>query len=401
MRLAYLDCVGGLAGDMMLAALLDAGAPEQVLREVPGRLGLDGVELRLERVERHGIGALHLDVLDHGQRAESSPARLAHPPRSWVSIRDQLGAAELLESVRSRALSVLRRLAEAEGSIHGVSPEEVHFHELGAVDTLVDVVGAVTLLASLGVERLVCSPLPLGRGTVHTTHGVLPLPAPATARLLRGAQVVGVELDAELVTPTGAALATGLADEWGPIPAMRLERDGFGAGTADFAERANLVRVLLGEGDGEQPPAMHQVVLLETNLDDLIPEFIPDAAERCLAAGALDVWTAPVTMKKGRPGLIFSALARPADQNRVARAILEHTSALGVRVSSLQRYELDRELRFVELDGHEVRIKLGRLDGRVVNLAPEHDDCAAIANATGRPIKSIWAAALAAARDLV
>jgi hypothetical protein len=378
---------------MMLAALLDAGAPEQVLREIPGRLGLDGVELRLERVERHGIGALHLNVLDHGQRAESGPAR------SWVSIRDQVSAAELGESVRSRALSVLRRLAEAEGGIHGVSPEEVHFHELGAVDTLVDVVGAVTLLASLGVERLVCSPLPLGRGTVRAAHGVLPLPAPATARLLRGAQVIGVELDAELVTPTGAALATGLADDWGPIPAMRLERDGFGAGTADFAERANLVRVLLGESDGGDGPPVQDVVLLETNLDDLIPEFIPDAAERCLAAGALDVWTAPVTMKKGRPGLIFSALARPADQNRVARAVLEHTSALGVRVSRLQRYELDRELRSVDVDGHEVRIKLGRLDGRVVNLAPEHDDCAAVANATGRPIKSIWAAALAAARE--
>jgi hypothetical protein len=353
------------------------------------------VELRLERVERHGIGALHLNVLDHGRRAESGPAR------SWVSIRDQVSAAELGESVRSRALSVLRRLAEAEGGIHGVSPEEVHFHELGAVDTLVDVVGVVTLLASLGVERLVCSPLPLGRGTVRAAHGVLPLPAPATARLLRGAQVIGVELDAELVTPTGAALATGLADDWGPIPAIRLERDGFGAGTADFAERANLVRVLLGESDGGDGPRVQDVVLLETNLDDLIPEFIPDAAERCLAAGALDVWTAPVTMKKGRPGLIFSALARPADQNRVARAVLEHTSALGVRVSRLQRYELDRELRSVDVDGHEVRIKLGRLDGRVVNLAPEHDDCAAVANATGRPIKSIWAAALAAAREFV
>ena len=244
MRLAYLDCVGGLAGDMMLAALLDAGAPAQVLREVPGRLGLDGVELRLERVERHGIGAMHLDVLDHGQRAESGP------PRSWVSIRDQLGAAELEESVRSGALAVLGRLAEAEGGIHGVAPEEVHFHELGAVDTLIDVVGVVTLLASLGVERLVCSPLPLGRGTVRATHGVLPLPAPATVRLLRGAQVVGVELDAELVTPTGAALATVLADDWGPIPAMTLERDGFGAGTSDFTERANVVRVLLGSAAG-------------------------------------------------------------------------------------------------------------------------------------------------------
>jgi len=397
-KLIYLDCVGGIAGDMLLAALLDAGAPEEALRKLPGRLGLDGVELRVERVERHGIGALHLDVLAHGRSADTGP------PRSWISIRDQVGAAELDWGVRLRALVVLRRLAEVEASIHGVSPEEVHFHELGAVDTLIDVVGAVTLLASLGVERLVCSPLPLGRGTVQAAHGMLPLPAPATARLLQGAQVVGVELEAELVTPTGAALATVLADEWGPIPAMTLERDGFGAGTSDFAERANVVRVLLGSAPDESTldesaPARGEVALLETNLDDLIPEFIPDAVERCLAAGALDVWAAPVTMKKGRPGLVFSALARPADQDRVAQAILEHTSALGVRVSSLQRYELEREWGSVDVDGHRVRIKLGRLDGRVVNVAPEHDDCKFAADATGRPIKSIWAAALAAARE--
>ena len=392
-RIAYLDCVGGLAGDMLLSALLDAGAPEQDLRSVPERLGLDGVELRVERVERHGIGALHVDVLGGGESAESGP------PRSWISIRDQLGAAELDWGVRLRALVVLRRLAEVEASIHGVSPEDVHFHELGAVDTLVDIVGAVTLLASLGVERLVCSPLPLARGMVQAAHGVLPLPAPATARLLHGVPVVGVELEAELVTPTGAALASVLADEWGPIPPMTIERDGFGAGTSDFKERANVVRVLLGSAADEPAPARGEVVLLETNLDDLIPEFIPDALERCLAAGALDVWTAPVTMKKGRPGLIFSALARPADQDRVAREILEHTSALGVRLSSLRRYELDRGWGSVDVDGHEVRIKLGRLDGRVVNVAPEHDDCKAVADATGRPVKSIWAAALAAARE--
>jgi hypothetical protein len=408
-RIAYLDCVGGLAGDMLLAGLLDAGAPEDVLRELPERLGLDGVSLRVERVERHGIGALHVDVIGSGGGLAAPPpspdAQLAgsQSQRSWVSIRDQVGSAWLDESVRARALRILQRLAEVEADIHGVSPEDVHFHELGAVDTLIDVVGAVTLLAELGVERLVCSPLPLGRGTVAAGHGVLPLPAPATARLLQGAPVVGVELEAELVTPTGAALATGLADAWGPIPPMTLERDGFGAGTADFAERANVVRVLLGSAHAAESgpaPRLAEVVLLETNLDDLIPEFVPDAAERCLAAGALDVWTAPVTMKKGRPGVVLSALARPEHREAVARAIIEHTSALGVRVSSMQRYELEREFATVDVSGHQVRVKLGRLDGRVVNVAPEHDDCAAVARATGRPIKSVWAAALAATREL-
>jgi uncharacterized protein (TIGR00299 family) protein len=380
--IAYLDCVGGLAGDMLLAALLDAGAPEAALREVPVRLGLGEVELKLERVSRHGISALHLEVTgDHGER-------------SWHSLHEQLVAAD----VDKRALAVLERLAEAEASIHGVPVDEVHFHELGAVDTVVDVVGAVTLLAELGVERLVCSPLPAGRGMVQTAHGVLPLPAPATAALLVGAPVVGVELEAELVTPTGAALAATLADGWGPIPAMTIERIGYGAGTADFAERANVLRVFLGRA--AEVDARAEVSLLETNLDDLLPELVPDAVERCFAAGALDVWTAPIGMKKGRPGIVFSALARPEAEAGVARAILEETTALGVRVARLRRYELEREERTVTIEGGAVRVKLGRLDGRVVNVAPEHDDCVAVARATGRPIKSVWAAALAAAAEL-
>jgi pyridinium-3,5-bisthiocarboxylic acid mononucleotide nickel chelatase len=385
--IAYLDCVGGLAGDMLLAALLDAGAPEEALRQVPARLGLDGVEIELERVERHGIAALHVDVV----------AARRGGGRSWRSLREQVAAAGLSESVRERSLRVLERLAEAEARVHGIPADEVHFHELGAVDTLVDVVGAVTLLEELRVERLVCSPLPAGRGVVRTEHGVLPLPAPATAALLVGAPLFGVDLEAELVTPTGAALASTLADGWGPLPPMTLERVGYGAGTADWAERANVVRVLLGHAakGGET-----DVVLLETNLDDLVPELVPDAVERCFAAGALDVWTVPIGMKKGRPGVVLSALARPQAEAAVARAILEETTALGVRVARLRRYELEREERTVAIDGQVVRVKLGRLDGRVVNVAPEHDDCLAVARATGAPVKSVWAAALAAAREL-
>jgi uncharacterized protein (TIGR00299 family) protein len=377
--IAYLDCAGGLAGDMLLAALLDAGAPESALREVPRRLGLGEVELQLERVQRHGVGALHLDVVgDHGER-------------TWRSLRDRLGAA----AVDDRARAVLARLAEVEADIHGVQVEDVHFHELGAVDTVVDVVGAVTLLAELGVERVVCSPLPMGRGVVRSAHGVLPLPAPATAALLVGKPVFGVDVEAELVTPTGAALAAILADDWGPMPEMTVERVGYGAGTADFAERANVLRVFLGRETTTLP--VSEVRLLETNLDDFLPELVPDAVARCFAAGALDVWTAPVGMKKGRPGIVLSALARPEAENAVARAILEQTTALGVRVAGLRRYELEREERTVAVDGRQVRVKVGLLDGRVVNVAPEHDDCAALARATGRPVKSVWAAALAAA----
>jgi uncharacterized protein (TIGR00299 family) protein len=388
--IAYLDCVGGLAGNMLLAALVDAGAAEETLRAVPERLGLEGVNLRLERVHRHGIGALHLEVVSEDGH---------HPHRSWRSIRSQLAAAELNDQVRERATAVFARLAAVEGGIHGVPPEEIHFHELGAVDTLVDIVGSVALLEQLNVTELVCSPLPMGRGVIRSAHGILPLPAPATAGLLVGAPVYGVEVEGELVTPTGAALASTLADRWGAIPAMTLGQIGYGAGTADFAERANLMRVLLGSAQERHAGAEHEVVVLETNLDDISPEIVPDAVDRCFAAGALDVWTVPVAMKKGRPGIVFSALARPEAEAQVARAIFEETTALGLRVARLRRYELEREERTTQVDGHPVRVMVGWLDGRIVNIAPEHDDCAAVARATGAPVKSVWAAALAAARQ--
>ena len=384
-RVAYLDCVGGLAGDMLLAALLHAGAEESTLRTVPEALGLARVEVDVTRVERHGIGALHVEV--------RSEIEAQH--RGWRAIRELLERAALDEGVRARSLAVFARLAEAEARVHGVEPDEVHFHELGAVDTLVDVCGAVALLAELGVEELHCSPLPAARGFVRAAHGVLPLPAPATLELLMGAPIAGVEGEGELVTPTGAALAATLATGFGPPPDMTLERIGYGAGTRDTAERPNVVRVLVGERAEAGPAA--EVSLLETNLDDLVPELVPDAVERCFAAGALDVWTVPAQMKKGRPGIVLSALARPVDERAVAEAVLEETSTLGVRVARLRRYELEREERSVTVDGEEVRVKLGWLDGRLVNVSPEHDDCAAAARRLGRPVKSVWAAALAAA----
>jgi pyridinium-3,5-bisthiocarboxylic acid mononucleotide nickel chelatase len=385
--IGYLDCVGGLAGDMLLAALIDAGAPEETLRELPAQLGFAGVEVRLQRVERHKIAACRVDVVGGDEGAA----------KGWAALRAILESASLAEIARERALAIFTRLAEAEAKVHGVDLEAVHFHELGSVDTLVDVVGAVALVEELGLQRIVCSPLPAARGVVATTHGVLPLPAPATAELLVGAAVYGVDMEGELVTPTGAALASGLADAWGPLPAMTLERIGYGAGARDTAELPNVTRVFVGR---EAAAGRGEVVLLETNLDDLLPELVPDAIEHCLAAGALDVWTAPVSMKKGRPGVVLSALARPGVEEAVAHAILRETTALGVRVARLSRYELEREQQAVEVDGRSIRVKVGRLDGRVVNIAPEHDDCVAVARATGTPVKSVWAAALAAARDI-
>ncbi|HXF98573.1 MAG TPA: nickel pincer cofactor biosynthesis protein LarC [Gaiellaceae bacterium] len=384
-RTAYLDCVGGLAGDMLLAALLDAGGDLERLRAVPATLGLPGVAVAVERVERQGIGALHVRV--------EAPADAEH--RDYGAIRRLLREAALPERARARALEAFARLAAVEGRIHGIPAEDVHFHELGAADTLVDVCGAFLLLDDLRVERVACSPLPFARGLTEAAHGVLPLPAPATLGLLAGAPLRGVEAEGELVTPTGAAIAAVAVDEWGPLPPLTLEAVGYGAGTRELPDRPNVLRVVLGSG-AAAPGG--EVVLLETNLDDLPPELVPDAVERCFAAGALDVWTVPAQMKKGRPGIVLAALARPGAEAEVARALLTETTALGVRVSRLRRYELEREERTVQVAGGTVRVKVARLDGRVVNVAPEHDDCAALAAATGRAVKSVWAEALAAAQ---
>ena len=382
-RTAYLDCVGGLAGDMLLAALLDAGADLETLRSVPSALGIEGARIDVERVERQGIGALHVRI--------DAPDEDEH--RDYAQIRELVATADLSEHARARSLEAFRRLAEVEGGIHGVPPEDVHFHELGSLDALVDVCGAFVLLDELGIERVVSSPLPFARGFVTAAHGVLPLPAPATLGLLEGAALVGVETEAELVTPTGAAIAATVVEEWGQLPPLTLDRVGYGAGTRDLPDRPNVLRVVLGTAARRTT----QVVVLETNLDDLSPELVPDAIDRCFASGALDVWTVPAHMKKGRPGFVLAALARPDAEGEIARVLLEETSALGVRVSRLERYELDREERVVELEGGTVRVKVGILDGRVVNVAPEHDDCAVVAKATGRSVKSVWAEALARA----
>jgi uncharacterized protein (TIGR00299 family) protein len=374
---------------MLVAALLHAGGTEEALREVPARLGFGELELSVAQVERHGIAAQRVDVVGGDRRAADG----------WPEIQRVFERASLAETVRDRGLAIFRRLAEAEAKVHGIDLEGVHLHELSSVDTFVDVVGAITIVEELRLERIICSPLPLARGVAESAHGVLPLPAPATAELLVGAPIHGSDAGVELVTPTGAALASGLADAWGPLPAMTLERVGYGAGARDLLELPNVTRVFVGQ---ESPAAAGRgdVVLLETNLDDLLPELVPDAVDRCLEAGALDVWTAPISMKKGRPGLLLSALARPHAQDAVAQAILRETTALGVRVGRLTRYELDREQTAVDVDGRAIRVKIGRLDGRVVNIAPEHDDCVAVARATGTPLKSVWAAALAAARDI-
>lgn len=388
-RLAYVDAVGGIAGDMLLAALLDAGADAPYVRDGLAALGVAGLDLRIDSVTRHSISARRVSIA-----APSEPQ--LH--RRWADVREILDAARLAPRVLERAHAVFAALARAEARVHDVDPEAVTFHEVGAIDAIGDVCGIALALESLEVDELACSPLPAPRGLIGAAHGRLPLPAPAVLELLRGAPLYGVDVDVELVTPTGAAVVAALAVEFGPLPPMHLEGVGYGAGTRELEQLPNVVRVLVGERDrvGGEGAVSDDAVLIEANLDDISPELVPDAAERCFDAGALDVWVSPVQMKKGRPGFVFSALARPSDERAVAEAILRETTTLGVRVSPVRRWELAREWISVEVDGEPIRVKLGLLDGRVVNVAPEHDDCLAAARRTGRPVKELWAAALAA-----
>ena len=389
-RLLYIDCVAGVAGDMLLAALLDAGADEDRVREGLGRLALGGLDFELEETVRHGIRASRVQIVAPGDQEH----------RSLSDLQALIDEARLPESARLRSRDAFRRLAEAEGRIHGIEPGQVQFHEVGALDAVADVCGVALALEALEIDRVVCSPLPVGRGFVEAAHGRLPLPAPATLELLRGAPVHGIDVDVELVTPTGAALVITLADDFGPLPAMRLEAIGYGAGSREIGAIPNVTRALIGEAVEEQA-ATATVSLIEANLDDLPPELVPDAADSCFAAGALDVWATPVQMKKGRPGIVLSALARTPDEGAVAEAILRGTSTLGVRITQLRRRELERHVRTVEVDGQPVRVKVGLLDEEVVNVSPEHDDCAAVAARTGRTVKAVWGAAFAAIHEQV
>ena len=385
-RVAYVDPVGGLAGDMLLGALLDAGAPREALDDAIDALGLDGVAVEVSQPVRSGMRAIHVDVRTHQGQG-----------RTGEQMREIVAGSRLTAVVRTRALDALGRLISAEAAVHGVEPHDVVLHELGDDDTLVDICGAFALLDALEIDRLVCAPIPLGRGIGEMDHGTMPLPAPATMALLAGVPVVGVETPGELVTPTGAAIVVTAADGWGELPAMVLRSVGVGVGTRTHADRPNIVRVTIGDASEDRRPADQVVVLLQANVDDLVPELVPDVLDACTAAGAIDAWTVPIQMKKARPGVMLSVLGRPSDERALAETLLRHSSSLGVRVQRLERYELDRAFRDVDIDGHAVRVKIGLLDGSVVNVAPEHDDCAAVAARTGRPVKQIWAEALAAA----
>jgi len=386
---AHFDCVSGVAGDMTLAALVGAGWPESELTELPARLGLENVAITVTRVRRGSFAALHVDVR----------APVAQPHRHLRHIEAILEQADLPGAVRERARAVFRRLAEAEAEVHGSTPEKVHFHEVGAVDAIVDVTGALLGLHALGVSTVSASALPLGRGFVDSEHGRIPVPAPATALLLRGAPVYGGPVDGELVTPTGAALLATVVSAWGDAPAFRLEQVGTGAGTRDIAGHPNVLRLLVGERV-ERAPAERTVAVLETAIDDQNPQYVAAALPRLLAAGALDAMVAPVTMKKGRSGLWLVVVCEVADARRLAEIILRETSTLGVRVREEGRIELPRRVLEVQTPYGAVRVKAAVLPEGTERAMPEFDSVIETASRSGATVQAVSAAAVRAFEDL-
>jgi uncharacterized protein (TIGR00299 family) protein len=397
MRIAYLDAFSGVSGDMTVGALLDLGVPLDAVRDAIATLALGGVEVEAERVERNGIAAMKFHVRVHGEHPDSPAGRRQdmHGHRSYRAIRALLSASRLDAAVRERALAVFARLAQAEGEAHGVAAEDVTFHEVGALDAIVDVVGAVLGFTHLGVDAIHCSALPLGRGMVSAGHGPLPVPGPAVAALVRGRSVRFEDGASELVTPTGAALVAALAAAE-TVPELRVEGVGYGAGDRVLADRPNLLRIVVGEA--VVAAASDEVIVLEATIDDTLPELWEHVLERLLEAGAKDAFLQPVVMKKSRPGVTLGVLAAPADRDRLAGVIFAETSTIGLRWAPWRRIVLPRERRIVETEYGPVAVKVATAPDGTTNLAPEFDDCRRLARTRGVAAKVVYQAALAAAR---
>lgn len=378
MNTAYLDCFSGASGDMLLGALIDAGVPEDALRNVIHALNLTGCELAISRVTENSLAATRVQV------KVADP----QPHRRLRDIEEIIAAAVLDDPVKNKALAVFRCLAEAEAAVHDCRREEVHFHEVGAADALVDIVGVVQGFHHLGIEQICCSPLPVPRGWVNCAHGELPVPAPAVCRLLQGKPVYGVDLEQELLTPTGAALIHVLAGRYGPMPPMRLASIGYGAGGKKRSDgRPNLLRLITGEG--LQPEEAQQVEVIETALDDWNPETWPHVAERLFHSGALDVILIPVQMKKGRPGFLLQTLCEPVHAQILKQVILSETSSIGLRFHTEQRLTLPRELVTVQTRFGPVQAKKIATPAGTV-ITPEFEDCRRIALDRGIPITHVY-----------
>jgi len=433
MRIGYLDCFSGISGDMFLGALVDAGAPAKLFTETVAALNL-AARLEISRVVRGGIAATKVDVYaggekdlprevfweqredlgrhSHGHRHEHEHG---HPPefhddhhtshphgRGLNEIREIIEKATISDTAKATAIRIFETLGAAEAAIHNTSIEHVHFHEVGAVDAMVDIVCAAVGAEALGVDEWVCSPLNVGGGTVKCAHGTLPVPAPATVKLLQDAPVYSSGPQVELVTPTGAAIVRTLVTQFAAFPAMKIEKAGYGAGTRELADHPNVLRLTIGEVVAELPtsvglnhgPHSDRIAVLESNLDDLSPQVLAYAMERLLSEGALDVFSAPVQMKKNRPGALLTVLAKLEDSDRLSNIIFAETTTLGVRRRDEERKILTRRWETVDTTWGPVRIKIANMNGTVSNYAPEFDDCRRIATEHHVPLKQVMQEAI-------
>ncbi|HEY6510298.1 MAG TPA: nickel pincer cofactor biosynthesis protein LarC [Vicinamibacterales bacterium] len=419
MKVLYVDCFSGVAGDMLLGALIDAGVPLSDVRGALGSLAIDADTVWTERVTRAGLAATKFCVRgqdtpshhehDHHQHDHSHAHGHSHGHdhghhhaephghRTLAEISRLIDGSALSPTGRDRALALFRRLGEAEAAVHGTSFDQVHLHEVGALDSIIDIVGSVHALERLGVDRVVSSPLNVGSGSITSAHGTYPVPAPATLRLLRDAPVYAGSQQAELVTPTGALLVTDYATSFGPMPAMRVAEIGYGAGSRDFADTPNVTRVVIGE-TGDLAPA-DRVLVVEAEIDDMNPQLFGGLIESLLAQGALDAFYTPIYMKKGRPGTLVTVIAPPSAREAVAAALFRDTTTIGIRYREADRECLSRETIVVPTAAGEIRVKVARRAGQLVNAAPEFDDCVRAAAATNRPVKEIHALAVTAFYD--
>lgn len=391
MRIAYFDCFSGVSGDMTLGALLACGVETEWLQQELQCINLPGWRLEVTQTSQNGIGATDVTV---DITEEQVHGRHLH------HIAEILAKSEIRSKIQATALAVFTRLADAEAKVHQTTPDRIHFHEVGAVDAIVDIVGSCLLLEKLGVERVYSSPLPMGRGFVECMHGTIPLPAPATLELLEGVPVYPVDVEGELVTPTGAAILKTLANGFGPMPSMTVRASGYGSGKKRFGNRPNLLRVILGDTVEDVFSGTPEVAVLETNLDDFSPQFYEPLSDKLFAAGAVDVFLAPIQMKKGRPATLLTILVPPDRAEAMADLVFTETTTLGIRFNTMKRLCLEREWKSVATPYGTIRIKVGRWKGEEKTASPEYEDIRAAADLAGAPLKAVHQAAMFAYQSM-
>jgi uncharacterized protein (TIGR00299 family) protein len=391
MRVLYFDCFSGVSGDMVLASLLDLGADEQRVRAGLDGTGLTGYELKVEKVTTGGIAATSVTVAV----TDEAPAR-----RYLADIVSLIDESALSGSVKERSRKVFSRLAETEARIHNTTPDRVHFHEVGATDSIIDIVGSLLALDSLEVDEICCSPVHLGTGEVQCQHGTLPVPAPATVELLKGVPVYSHGIPTELTTPTGAALVSSVARKFGAIPAMAVKAVGYGAGKKDLGDRPNMLRTVLGETDAVDAET-DIVAVLETTIDDMNPEHYPWLIGRLFGAGAKDVYLSPTICKQGRPGTSVVVICDTSLIDKAAGIIFEETSSFGIRYRLESRFILSRESREVDTKWGKISVKIGTTGGRTVSISPEFRDCKGVAEREGVPLKVVYEEARLLAREML